>query len=166
LEAEGQMTDSVLADIAGVETISALSLNGSKELTDDGVRHLTALPSLKHLDLSWTGITDDALSVLDSLPLLETLSLAGTRVTDVGAKHLARCHALRRVDLSWTATGDGALAALRGKSELHELSTGNEISDGGIRLLHEMPVFKTWRGGEVKMGLLTNRVLPNDLSLR
>lgn len=166
LETEGQMTDSVLADVARVETISALDLGVSKELTDEGVRHLAGLSSLKHLDLSWTGITDHALSVLDSLPLLETLSLAGTRVTDDGAAHLARCHALRRVDLSFTRTGDGALRALAGKSELRELSTGNEVSDAGVALLHEIPAFKSWHGGEMRIGLLSNRSLPNHLTLR
>lgn len=166
LEADGQMSDSVLADVARVETLAGLSLGGSKELTDEGVRHLVRLPLLKHLDLSWTAITDRALGILDSLPLLETISLAGTRVTDEGAAHLAHCHALRRVDLSFTHTGDGVLRALAGKSELRELSTGNEVSDAGIALLHEIPVFKTWRGGEVKIGLLSNRALPNQLSLR
>lgn len=166
LEADGQMIDSVLADVARTETVSALSLGGSKELTDEGVRHLAKLPSLKHLDLSWTAITDRALDVLDSLPLLETLSLAGTCVTDTGAEHLARCHALRRVDLSWTGTGDGALRALAYKEQLHDLSTGNEVTDAGIALLHDVPAFETWRGGEARMGLLSNRSLPNHLSLR
>src|SRR5207244_559563 len=64
LSAEGQMTDTVLADIVRVETITGLGLGGSKALTDEGVRHLARLPQLKHLDLSGTGITDRGLRVL------------------------------------------------------------------------------------------------------
>ena len=73
LHAEGQMTDAVLADVARIETITALDLGGSKALTDEGVRHLARLPALKHLDLSGTAITDRGLQVLRHLPGLETL---------------------------------------------------------------------------------------------
>jgi Leucine-rich repeat (LRR) protein len=166
LSAEGQMTDTVLADIARVETITGLGLGGSKALTDEGVRHLARLPQLKHLDLSGTGITDRGLRVLRDLPALETLSLAGTQVTDDGIVELAQCHELREVNLSWTRTGDGSLRALAGKQNLHQFSSGNGITDAGIALLHDLPVFKLWQGGEVRMALLSYRSLPNQLTLR
>ena len=45
LDAEGQMTDAVLADVSRVETRHRRSnLGGSKALTDEGVRHLARLP--------------------------------------------------------------------------------------------------------------------------
>jgi Leucine-rich repeat (LRR) protein len=166
LHACGQMTDAVLADVSRVETVTALDLRGSKALTDEGLRHLARLPALKHLDVSGTAITDRALEVLRHLPALEVLSLAGTHVTDEGAAQVAHCDRLRTVNLSWTETGDAALAALAGKSHLRELSTGTNVTDAGIALLNEIPIFKTWHGGEVKMALLSNRALPNLLSLR
>jgi len=166
LNAGGQMTDEVLADVSAVETITGLNLSGSKALTDEGVRHLARLPALKHLDLSGTAITDTGLAVLRHLPALEILSLAGTSITDEGVVHLANCHELRNVDLSWTRTGDGALKALAGKQKLSVFVSGNDVTDEGIRLLHELPVFKTWQGGEIKMALLSYRSLPNHLSLR
>jgi len=166
LHAEGQMTDAVLADVARIETITALDLGGSKALTDEGVRHLARLPALKHLDLSGTAITDRGFQVLRHLPGLETLSLAGTPITDEGVVHLAHCHELRQVDLSWTRTGDAALRALAGKRKLHDFASGNGVTDAGIPLLHELPVFKSWQGGEVRMALLGYRSSPNHLSLR
>jgi hypothetical protein len=166
LNAEGQMTDEVLADVAAVDTITGLNLGGSKGVTDDGVRHLAGLPALKHLDLSGTAITDRGLAVLRELPALETLSLAGTRITDEGATHLAHCHELRQINLSWTRMGDGALRALAGKQKLAVLASGSHVTDEGIRLLHELPVFKTWHGGEVRMALLSYSTLPNQLWLR
>jgi hypothetical protein len=166
LSAEGQMTDEVLADVSAVDTMAGLNLGGSKALTDEGVRHLARLPALKYLDLSGTAITDRGLAVLRDLPALETLSLAGTRITDEGVAHLANCHELRQVDLSWTRTGDGALTALAGRKKLALLASGNDVTDEGIALLHELPVFKTWHGGEIKMALLSYRSLPNHLSVR
>jgi len=166
LSAEGQMTDEVLADVSAVDTVTGLNLGGSKALTDEGVRHLARLPALKHLDVSGTAITDRGLAVLRDLPALETLSLAGTRITDEGIAHLAHCHELRQLDLSWTRTGDGALRALAGKQKLAVFASGNDVTDEGIPLLHELPVFKTWHGGEIRMALLSYSSLPNQLSLR
>ena len=166
LDAEGEMTDAVLADVCGVEGVTDLNLAGSKRLTDEGVRHLARLPGLKHLDLSGTAVTDRGLEVLRELPTLESVSLAMTRVTDRGVAHLAPCQELRRVNLAWTHTGDAALKALAGKPKLHELASGNELSDAGIAVLHELPVFKSWHGGETRLGLLSYRALPNQLLLR
>jgi len=166
LNARGQMTDALLADVARVETVTALDLAGSKDLSDDGLRHLARLPQLKHLDLSGTAITDRGLRVLRELPALETISLAATRITDEGAVHLANCVELQTVNLSWTRTGDGALKALAGMRELHHVSTGNEVTDAGIPLLHDVPFFKSWHGGDPQMSLLSYRSDPNQLTLR
>jgi hypothetical protein len=166
LDAAGQMTDAVLADVSRVETVTALDLGGSRALTDEGVRHLARLPGLKHLDLSGTAVTDRGLEVLRELRSLETLSLAMTRVTDEGVALLAGCHELHRVNLSWTQTGDAALRALAGKRKLHDFASGTGVTDAGIPLLHELPVFKSWQGGEMKIALLGERSLPNYLSLR
>jgi hypothetical protein len=166
LNAEGQMTDAVLERVSRVAGVTTLDLGGSQALTDEGVRHLARLTGLTHLDLSGTAITDRALQVLRDLPALETISLAMTNVTDEGAAHLGHCDELHRVNLSWTRTGDGALRALAGKRKLHEFASGNDVSDAGIALLHELPVFKSWHGGEVQMALLGYRARPNHLVLR
>jgi hypothetical protein len=166
LHAQGRMTDAVLAAVSRIETVTALVLGGSRDLTDEGVRHLARLPGLKHLDISGTAITDRGLRVLQDLPALEMLSLAGTQVTDEGAAHLAHCHQLQEVTLSWTRTGDGALRALAGKRKLHHFMSGNGVTDAGIRLLHELPVFKSWQGGEPSMALLDSDAGPTYLMLR
>ena len=164
LSAEGLMTDAALADVARVETLTVLDLSGSRELTDDGVRHLARLPALRHLDLRGTAITDAGLEVLRQLPRLRTISLAGTRVTDAGARVLAHCDELEDVNLGATLAGEGALRALAGKPRLHRLAIA--LTDDGLALLHELPVFKSWHGGEAELALLGPKVLPNHLSLR
>jgi hypothetical protein len=124
------------------------------------------MPQLRHLDLSGSSITDRGLEVLGHLPQLESISLVWTGVTDAGAAHLAACENLQRVNLSQTHTGDGAIRALGGKWKLHHFRSGNLVTDAGIALLHEFPVFRTWQDGEVSMSLTGFDAEPNYLLLR
>jgi hypothetical protein len=65
-----------------------------------------------------------------------------------------------------TACGDSALRALAGKHRLRHLKTGNGVTDAGLKLLHELPIFKTWQGGVIRMGLTDFEAEPNYLMLR
>jgi hypothetical protein len=166
LVARGQLTDAALELVAGVETLTSLDASGSRALTDAGIAQLARLPKLEHLDLGSTSITDRGLAVLRALPRLRSLSVAWTRISDAAVEHVAGCDELHRLDLSGTETGDVAIAALAGKRELRWLSTGQRLTDAGLPLLHELPTFKTWRGGEVSIGLTSYEAAPNQLLLR
>jgi Leucine Rich repeat len=166
LRASGQMTDALLDRFSRLDHITALDLEGSKGLTDEGLLHLARLPRLRHLNLAGTGITDRGLEVLRRLPALEAIVLSGTRVTDAGVTNLALCEELQAVNLSWTRTGDGAIRALAGKQKLDIFRSGNQVTDAGLALLHELPVFKTWQGNEPRMSLLGFDAGPNFLMLR
>src|SRR6185436_7631300 len=85
---------------------------------------------------------------------------------DEGAANLAHCDELREVFLGWTNTGDGAIRALAGKRRLHHFRSGNGVTDAGLAMLHELPVFKTWQGGEPPVGLFTYDGSINHLVLR
>lgn len=146
LNASGQMTDALLERFSHLEGISELDLEGSKGLTDDGLRHLARLPQLRRLNLGGCGrISDRGLEVLRRLPQLESIALAWTRVTDAGAAHLTACPKLETVDLSGTSTGDAAIAALAGKPRLRDFRSGNGVTDDGIALFHQFPVFAEWQ---------------------
>ena len=165
LSGEGQMTDELLADLCRrVETLTALGLSGCKGVTDEGVRHLAKLPSLEHLDLTGTSVTDAGLQVLRHLPRLRTLSLAWNHVTGEGVGVLAHCDELEDLSLWVPQAGDAALRALAGKRKLHHL--GIALTDAGLPLLHELPVFKSWEGGQAELSLLDRNSLPTHLSLR
>jgi len=166
LNAAGQMTDALLERVSRIDHITALDLSGSRGVTDAGLRLLARLPRLRDLNLSGCGITDRGLDVLRRLPSLERITLAWTPITDAGAGHLAACDALRLVDLSATECGDGALRALAGKTPLADVRSGNRVTDAGLAMLHEFPVFKTWRGGDSEMALLSAGAKPNYLLLR
>jgi len=162
LEANGQMTDEVLERVSRISHLEALSLGGSKALTDGGIRHLARLPRLRRLDLSGTGVTDDGLGVLRDLPALEALSLVMTGVTDVGVAHVRHCRQLRRLNLMWTATGDGAIRALANLERFTHFVSGNNVTDRGLAALHDVPAFAAWRGGAV----IPPEEKPNDVVLR
>ena len=119
------------------------------------------------LDLSGVReVTDAHLAAIGRLTHLERLDLSGTAITDAGVAHLRGCDALREVNLAGTYTGDGALRALAGKPHLHSFQSGSGVTDGGLALLHQWPVFKAWRGGEDRLDLLAWDAAPNFLMLR
>jgi hypothetical protein len=166
LHASGQMTDALLDRFSRLDHVTALDLEGSKGVTDNGLMHLARLPGLRYLNLMGCRITDRGLEVFRQLPALEGVVLIGTQVTDAGMANLAACDDLQAVDLSWTQTGDGALRALAGKSKLRNFRSGNQVTDAGLALVHQLPTFKSWQGGEPRMSLLGFDAGPNFLMLR
>lgn len=166
LDASGTMTDAVLARVADLEHVTALHLGGSRAVTDEGVRQLARMPQLQTLDLSGCLVTDRGLEVLRQLPRLRRFHLCWRRdMTDSGVAHLAGCDDLESVDLMGTHTGDGAIRAMAGKAKLRRFKSGREVSDAGVALLHQIPVFKTWHGGELKYSLMDSEAGPNQLML-
>jgi hypothetical protein len=166
IDADGQMTDAMLEEASRHENITTLKLGGSRNVSDAGLRFLSRLPRLRHLDVRGTAVTDRGLEVLRALRELQTFSLAWTNVTDAGVAHLSGCQRLRDVNLQGTSCGDGALRALAGMPGLCRLRTGNSVTDAGLAVLEEIPIFKSWHGGEPDMGLLSYDAGPNYLLLR
>jgi hypothetical protein len=154
LDANGFMTDDALKRIAGLDHVTSLKLGGSRQLSDDGLRYLARMPQLEHLDLSeYPGgkLTDRGLEVLAQLTNLRTFTMTWQRgISDAGAANLKFCDKLESVNLMGTPTGDGAIDALRGKPRLRRLDTGKLVTDAGLALLHELPMFRTWHGFETK----------------
>jgi hypothetical protein len=166
LSGEGQMTDDLLEDLSHRRPgLHALGLSGCRQITDAGVRHLARFPALQRLDLSGTGVTDAGLHVLRELPDLRSLSLTWNRVTPDGIGALAHCERIEALNLGGPPeVGDAAARALAGKRHLRHLRIA--MSDLGLPLLHSLPVFKSWQGGEAELGLVGHTSLPNELSLR
>lgn len=167
LRAGGQMTDAALERLAQRDLVTSLDLDGSRRVTDAGLRHLAAMPRLERLDLSGCAITDDGLAALRHLPALREFSLCHhDGVSDRGLAHLEACERLERVNLLGSAAGDGTIRALTGKAGLRHFRSGTGVTDGGVALLHEFPVFRTWRGKEPEYSLVWFDAEPNYLLLR
>ncbi|MCW5557780.1 MAG: hypothetical protein KIT22_08110 [Verrucomicrobiae bacterium] len=147
VEANGLMTDEALARISELDFVTHLNLGGSRELTDDGLRHLARMPQLEQLDLSeYPGgkLTDRGLEILRHLPNLRTFEMTWqSGITDHGIANLRFCNQLEAVNLMGSPTGDAAIEALQGKAKLRRFNTGKLVTDAGIPRLHHLPRFKT-----------------------
>jgi hypothetical protein len=166
LDAAGYMTDEVLARIADLEHLTGLQLAQSKRVTDAGLRHLPRFARLQWLNLSGCSFTDEGLEALRSLPSLRTFELHWHRgVSDEGIEHLAACELLERVDVMGSPLGDGLIRALAGRQHLRFLKTGTRTTDSGLALLYELPIFRTWHGGELRYSLMSADAGPNHLVL-
>ena len=153
LDANGLMTDAVLARIAELDHVTTLSLGGSRQLTDEGLLRLARMPQLQNLNLSeYPGgkLTDRGLHVLRHLPSLRMFEMTWQRgITDAGVANLRFCDQLERVNLMGSPTGDGAIESLQGKPKLQQFSSGRLVSDAGLAFLHHFPMLKKWHGGEI-----------------
>jgi hypothetical protein len=152
LNANGFMTDEVLSRVAQLDRVTSLDLSGSRELSDDGLQHLARMSQLESLRLSeYPGgkITDRGLEVLRQLPELRNFDMAWqSSVSDAGVANLRFCEKLESVKLMGSPTGDGAIEALRGKPRLRHLETGRLVTDAGLAMLHDFPMFQSWHGLE------------------
>ena len=155
--------DDDLEIISQLDQITSLNLDGSKRLTNKGVRYLARMPQLRELILGGQ-ITDEGLEALGHLRELRVFQMFWQdNITDKGIANLRFCDQLEEVDLLGCNTGDGALAALAGKPNLRRLKTGRNVSDDGLGLLHQFPAFKTLSTEEPKFGLMSFSAEPTNL---
>jgi hypothetical protein len=83
LDANGQMTDAVLARIAELDHVTRLDLAGSLGVTDEGVRHLARMQQLERVNLLGTPTGDGAIEALTGKRRLRHFK-SGNRVTNSG----------------------------------------------------------------------------------
>ena len=161
------VTDRALERVAKLDHVTRLVLEGGL-VTDDGLRHVARLSGLEELEVGGPKalVTDAGLEVLRHLRGLRRFTSCWTpRISDAGVANLTFCDELEHVNLMGTLTGDGAIHALRGKGRLRHLKTGRLVTDAGVSLLHDLPGFKTWQGGEGNLGLMSFDSEPNHLLL-
>ena len=162
----GGMSDAAMERLSQLDHVTHLHLGGSKGLTDKGVRRLARMPQLLDLELggATSPITDRGLEALRQLTELRRFQTCWTQgISDIGVANLAFCDRLESVNLLGTPTGDGAIQALAGKRHLRRFKTGRGVTDAGLGLFHQFPIFKTWHGGEIKYELMSAEAEPNHL---
>lgn len=164
----GGMIDAAMPHLAQLDHVTRLNLEGSTRLTDDGLKHLAQMSQLQELTLGgWTSpLTDRGFEAIRHLNQLKKFqSCWAQSVSDIGVANLAFCEQLEDVNLMGTPTGDGAIRALTGKQKLRRFKTGKLVTDVGLPLLHQFPMFKSWQDGEIKYGLMSFDAEPTDLLL-
>lgn len=94
------ITDAALAHFSTLEHLETVQLyTGS--FTDNGLRHLAALPRIRTIDIPNDGgrFTDAALESLAQSKTLEALRLRGDHITDAGLRYLEASTSLRSLRL-------------------------------------------------------------------
>lgn len=112
------LTDESLGDIALFPALDTLVIknNGPRrmaKISNRGIRLLNSLHNLKHLDLTNTDVSDEALSTLQHVGRLEKLRLDGTAVTDAGLASLHQVTTLKCVTLCETRVTSAGTVPLR-----------------------------------------------------
>jgi Leucine Rich repeat len=124
--------DSALLAIASHPQVGELVLEGT-DLTDAGMKHISAFQNLQKLDVSGTKITDAGVKNLAGLTHLRFLDLDRTQVTNVGLKNIENLKQLEILSLYKTAITDDGLKSLKGLSQLDELYIdGTKVPDAGV----------------------------------
>jgi Leucine-rich repeat (LRR) protein len=126
------ITDAQLGAIATLRAIEKLDLEGNP-ITDDGMRHLAHMHSMRVLDLSHTSISDAALAYLSAMRHLEQLTLEGDDIGGESLRYLAGVGSLRDLNLSHTKISAAGLAQLGSMRQLEHLYLmGDDVDDASL----------------------------------
>lgn len=127
---DSNLVDRAFAKSANLSQIIQLSLYHNKEFTDTGVGYICrSMPNIRKLDLSGTGITNQAIESLNKFKQLSYMRITNTQITDSGIKTLSS-PSLAKLDLRYTSvTANGIRALLKNNKTIQTLSLSDSISD-------------------------------------
>ena len=136
-------TDADIDRLTALKTIKRLDLSLTY-VSDRGVERLKQLDQLEDLNLyAAEFITDAALAFLRGQRQLKVLNLRGTDVTDTSLAYIAELPGLRSLDISFTQITDVGMEHLASLGQIEELNLGgNKISGVGLHVLKLLPKLK------------------------
>lgn len=135
------LTDAGVKDLTNLPELEILNLgsyaiNTGKQITDEGLTQLKALPKLREFTLLDSQITDAGLKHIGQLRQLKSLNLSAflhSNITDTGMKELERLNELETLDLSGTRVTDAGLKSIKALGNLKDLRISNmPITDAGL----------------------------------
>ncbi|MBI4928815.1 MAG: hypothetical protein HY835_13685 [Anaerolineae bacterium] len=105
----------IVTELAECPALVFLNLSENRNVTGDGLEYVTALKSLTGLNLSSCSLTDTDLVHLTAIPKLAHLDLSYcNRLTDASFKHIRQLSRLRFLDLQGCIKiTNGGIARLR-----------------------------------------------------
>ena len=106
-----QVTDEWLKRLAGLATLRKLDL-ANCAIQGDGLQYVGTLAGLRELNLTLTPVTDGALKHLGGLTELRKLGLASTQCNGTGFAHLKALRKLESVNFHFTPLNDAGLQAI------------------------------------------------------
>lgn len=99
---------------------------------------------INEVNLDYSAVTDEDLSLLAELAQLRSVSLGGTGIGDVGLEHLGRLENLETVSLYYTGISGQGLKALSTGRHLRVLNLlGAVNAANGLKYLKDLPHLET-----------------------
>jgi Leucine-rich repeat (LRR) protein/tRNA A-37 threonylcarbamoyl transferase component Bud32 len=134
LHLEGvKITDTGLAALVKLKVLSDLFIGSDYNLTDRSWLTLSKMKSLQVLDLSRdSGMPEDGLVQLRSLPLLKKLNLHGMNITDKSSEVIRHCSHLTSLDVSHTQIGNAFVTSLDSLKLEHLNISDDRIDDKAL----------------------------------
>ena len=106
-----RVTDEWLKRLSALTTLRRLDL-ANCAIQGEGLQHIAALTGLRELNLTLTPVTDDALKHIGGLTELRKLGLASTQCNGTGFTHLKALRKLESVNFHFTPLNDAGLQAI------------------------------------------------------
>ena len=131
-----EVTDAGLQKCHHLQGVTDIALYNA-HVGDTGVLQLASMPSIKHLNLSGTKVTDAiAEGLLAKLPVLESLNLQGTAITATVLPFIVAHKELSLLFLPDSCATDEALRSLSGLQALSWLSlSGKTLTEASVDTL-------------------------------
>ncbi|MCB1278843.1 lectin-like protein, partial [Prosthecobacter sp.] len=136
LDGVPDVTDAVLAHLAGARKLDYLSIQNAGQFTGRGLDKLACTSSLTTLEVMGSGLSDDGMRALANFRKLLTLHMNSKSVTDVGFAALAEVSSLNALNLTGTTFGDESAGSLAKLTKLTSLDLSDtKITDLGLKKL-------------------------------
>jgi hypothetical protein len=149
--AEDQFSDAGLKNLAGLENLEELKLGLQSKITNEGMKELAALKSLRYLDLASNKVTGQGMNALAGSKNLRTLDLGGCAIRREFLKDIAALTGLHTLTIGSTEVLDANLKDLAGLKDLQCLDLSKcKVTEAGPRELAGLKGLKMLRLPESK----------------
>lgn len=165
--ANKKVTNDGLKELKALKSLKTLVVFFSEQIGDAGMKHVGQLTALEKLTLGNTGVTDAGVAELKDLKNLKSLTLSGNiRMTDKSADTIKTFAALEELSLPSTFTDDG-VKALSGLKKLKTLYIGGaRLSDASVSAIAlAMPDLENLELGTPSGTEITDAAVPDFAKL-
>ncbi|MEX2111991.1 MAG: M56 family metallopeptidase [Pirellulales bacterium] len=164
-----QLSDAALRVVGQLSHLEALELIGSNNITDAGLKPLSALDNLQALVIHTSQLNGPGLEALSRLRHLQLLAVPDAPIDDRGPNIIAQMSGLKALDLAHTAISDKGLQSLRDKLPRLELLNlaGTKTTDQGLSILLNFPKLQQINAIDTGMSIaLLKRLIAADEQMR
>ncbi|MBI3735630.1 hypothetical protein HY256_03845, partial [Candidatus Sumerlaeota bacterium] len=127
-----KLSDDELKHLQNLRTVRVLDLS-MNPIVGPGLKYLSAMKDLEQLSIAYTQVDDDALEHLKGLQKLRKVDFSGSRISEKGYAYLGELPALEEVFIQSMDVGDEAMAGLAKSRSLKKITVANtQVTDKGF----------------------------------